>query len=71
MERDARQLGFFGLPEGVCVTTSDFAFSPTENQSLALWKRAKNRVITQTPKGRDKVAGGDAPGKRFVPRPTL
>jgi hypothetical protein len=32
----------------VCVTTSDFAFSATENQSLALWKKAKNRAFTQT-----------------------
>jgi hypothetical protein len=28
------------------VTTSDFAFSATENQSLTLWEKAKNRVFT-------------------------
>jgi hypothetical protein len=41
----------FTNPGGVCVTTSDFAFSATQNQSLTLWKKAKNRVFTQTPEG--------------------
>ena len=46
-------------PLGVCVTTADFAFSATENQSLTLWKKAKNRVFTQTPLG-ERVAHAGA-----------
>jgi hypothetical protein len=51
------------LPWGVCVITSSFAFSTTENQSLALQKRAKNRVITQTPGERGEGKGVEVRGR--------
>jgi hypothetical protein len=57
-------------PVKVCVATSDFAFSATKNQSLTMWKKAKNIVITQTLLGENAEVQGELGTNIETPGPS-